>query len=91
MKFIRHLKAQPDYDPNTSHVVYGQDADLLLLSLVCHEPHFKVMREDNDAQVGSVWLWNYPATILAAGCMKCCEHQRGAVVMVPAVAGQVMY
>eukprot|EP00775_Hariotina_reticulata_P013272 gene13272-13403_t len=50
MKFIRHLKAQPDYDPNTSHVVYGQDADLLLLSLVCHEPHFKVMRENNDAQ-----------------------------------------
>jgi hypothetical protein len=33
------------YDPATSHVVYGQDADLLLLALLCHEPHFVVMRE----------------------------------------------
>uniref|UniRef100_A0A383WG32 Uncharacterized protein n=1 Tax=Tetradesmus obliquus TaxID=3088 RepID=A0A383WG32_TETOB len=46
MKFVRHLKAQPGYDPATRHVVYGQDADLLLLALLCHEPYFKVMRED---------------------------------------------
>jgi 5'-3' exonuclease len=46
MKFVRHLKAQPGYDPNTRHVVYGQDADLLLLTLLCHEPYFRVMRED---------------------------------------------
>ncbi|KAF8063012.1 ALKBH8 [Scenedesmus sp. PABB004] len=46
MRLLRHLKAQPGYDPNTRHVVYGQDADLLLLALLCHEPHFRVMRED---------------------------------------------
>ncbi|WIA19878.1 hypothetical protein OEZ85_005778 [Tetradesmus obliquus] len=46
MKFVRHLKAQPGYDPATRHEVYGQDADLLLLALLCHEPYFKVMRED---------------------------------------------
>ncbi|KAF6261699.1 XRN 5'-3' exonuclease N-terminus-domain-containing protein [Scenedesmus sp. NREL 46B-D3] len=46
MKLVRHLRGQPGYDPNTRHVVYGQDADLLLLTLLCHEPHFRVMRED---------------------------------------------
>lgn len=24
MRFVRHLKLQPGYDPNTTHVVYGQ-------------------------------------------------------------------
>lgn len=55
MKFVRHLKAQPGYDPATRHVVYGQDADLLLLALLCHEPYFKVMRE--DMQGGEVRLF----------------------------------
>ena len=45
MRFIRTLRRRPGYDPNTRHVVYGQDADLLLLALLCHEPHFVVMRE----------------------------------------------
>jgi 5'-3' exoribonuclease 2 len=34
MRFIRALRAHPGYDPTTSHVVYGQDADLLLLALL---------------------------------------------------------
>jgi 5'-3' exoribonuclease 2 len=45
MRFIRALRSTPGYDPSTTHVVYGQDADLLLLALLCHEPHFTVMRE----------------------------------------------
>jgi 5'-3' exoribonuclease 2 len=54
MKFVRHLRAQPGYDANTRHVVYGQDADLLLLTLLCHEPYFKVMREDmQGGEVGA--------------------------------------
>jgi hypothetical protein len=24
MRYVRHLKLQPGYDPNTTHVVYGQ-------------------------------------------------------------------
>jgi len=45
MQHIRELKSQPNYPPNTRHVMYGQDADLIMLGLVSHEPHFTLLRE----------------------------------------------
>ena len=53
MDFLRQSKElaasgklkRPIYAPNYTHVLYGLDADLIMLGLVTHEPNFMLLRE----------------------------------------------
>lgn len=49
---IRLWKQSPDFDPQETHCIYGNDSDLILLSLVSHLNNVVILREENDFSYG---------------------------------------
>ena len=50
MEYIRAMRESGNMKSNTRHSVYGLDADLIMLGLITHEPHFFILREKVDFQ-----------------------------------------
>ena len=44
--WIRKYKVSDEFDENTTHCIYGLDADLIMLGLVTHLPNLFILREE---------------------------------------------
>ncbi len=45
LDFIRKWKRSEEFDINATHCLYGNDSDLVLLSLITHLPYVIILKE----------------------------------------------
>ena len=45
LDYIREWKRSKDFDINSTHCLYGNDSDLILLSLITHLPYVMILKE----------------------------------------------
>jgi 5'-3' exonuclease len=48
--YLREFQKSPGYNPKSTHCIYGMDADLLLLTLLTHEEHVWMFRDDRSGK-----------------------------------------
>lgn len=46
LNYIRQNRQKPDFNIQDTHCIYGNDSDLVLLSLITHLPHVMLLREE---------------------------------------------
>ncbi|KAL1116455.1 hypothetical protein AAG570_004928 [Ranatra chinensis] len=76
MDYVRWMRSQKDWDPNTKHCLYGLDADLIMLGLCTHEPNFCLLREEASTYLNKI------DTLVVVGTWMGDRPQRGFTTMV---------
>ncbi|TPP50299.1 XRN 5'-3' exonuclease N-terminus family protein [Leishmania donovani] len=61
-EFIRRIRADPSYGPNTSHVICSSDTDVTVTSLILHEPRIHVLRYEPPVSLGGKLPMNGPSS-----------------------------
>ncbi|KAG5504371.1 hypothetical protein JKF63_04820 [Porcisia hertigi] len=51
-EFIRRIRTDQSYNPNTSHVICSSDTDVTVTSLILHEPRIHVLRYEPPVSLG---------------------------------------
>ena len=50
LNYVREERLKDGWNPNKTHVIYSNDADVIFLSLQTHEPFFMILREGDSSQ-----------------------------------------